>query len=441
MKPASSQAKRRTLFASIAVIIVILTVAAIPTIVRNVTTEKDTQDFAPIYHAAQAMLEGRNIYSATSGLYIYPPFLAFLFQPLALLPEHTAAIVWVITSAFLIVAGALIAAQEVTKRWMPSDQRHWSSTWLIVAAGILLAAEKIHADFRLGQTDCLMILGFACVLRWMTRKPWLAGLAVGATANMKYLSLIFLPYFIIKRNIRATVASILSFAVLMILPALEVGIDEATRFAASAIGALIKMTDLRPGLAGHGMKIPRASWPRSVSITSAVIRFSRAHSFPDWLPVVFILFALAAVIAAVLIISRRHGVPLFGLGHFGPGRAADAAVTLEWACLIVIALTFSPQTTARHMVLLLLVYIVSAGVLLAQQKQRSRYILALAMMITSLGLSFPPRKIGIDEALWAWRGIAGASLCAIFLLLVTLWYGCRTIQTWPAEPENNSNPV
>lgn len=441
MKPASSQAKRATRFASIAVITVILTLAAIPTIVRNATTQKDTQDFAPIYHAAQAMLEGRNIYAATSGLYIYPPFLAFLFQPLALFPERAAAIVWVIASAVLIVVAALIAANEVTRRWRLSVDGDSSVVWLIAAGGIFLAAEKIHADFRLGQTDCLMILGFACVLRWMNCQPWLAGLAVGATANMKYLSLILLPYFVMKRNIRAAIASLLSFAMLMILPALEVGVKEATQFAESAVGALVKMTDLRPGLAGHGMKIPRASWPRSVSITSAIIRFGRAHGLPDWVPVIFVLIALAAVIAAILIISRRHGVPLFSLGRSSSSPAAEASASLEWASLVVIALTFSPQTTARHMVLLLLVYIVALGVLLAQHDRRSRFVLASAMVITFLGLSFPPRKVGMDELLWAWRGIAGASLCAICLLLVTLQYGCRTIQSWSSNARKHTESV
>jgi hypothetical protein len=430
MKLTLSQGTTARRLTSITLIALLLAAAAIPTFVRNVTTEKDTQDFAPIYHAAQAMWTGQNIYSATNGLYIYPPFLAFLFQPLVLFPEHTAAIVWVIASAFFIAMAAVMAAREMTQRWLtPSGATDTSLSWMIAAFAILLSADKIHADFRLGQTDCLMILGFACVLRWMDRKPWIAGLAAGVTANMKYLSLIFVPYFLLKRNFRAAAASIVSFTLFMFIPALEVGVNEATRFAASALGALVKMADLTPHLAGHGMKIPRASWERSVSITSVILRFSRTHQYPDSLAFMFVLAAFGIVAAAIILISRHHGIRLFAANIYLGSRARRAAMSLEWATLIVLALTFSPQTTARHMVLLLLVYIVALGVFFAQKERRGRVVLTFAMIITSLGLSFPPRKMGIDEALWAWRGVAGASLCAIFLLLVTLYYGSRTIRT------------
>ncbi|HEY2101733.1 MAG TPA: glycosyltransferase family 87 protein [Chthoniobacterales bacterium] len=431
MKLTSSPGTTARRLASITLIVLVLVAAAIPTFVRNATTQKDTQDFAPIYHAAQAMWTGQNIYAATNGLYIYPPFLAFIFQPLILFPEHTAAIVWVIASAFLIALAALMSAREMSRRWtIPEGTEDPSRWWMIAAMAILLSLEKIHADFRLGQTDCLMILGFACVLRWMDRKPWLAGLAVGATANMKYLSLICLPYFLLKRNFRAAAASILSFTLLMVVPALEVGVREATQFAASAFGALVKMADLAPRLAGHGMKIPRASWERSVSITSAILRFSRSHQYPDWLAFVSVLLAFLIVAAAIILVSRHHGLRLFTPTAQLASPVREAAASLEWATLIVLALVFSPQTTARHMVLLLLVYIAALAVFFAQKQRGGRIVLAFAMIVTSLGLSFPPRKMGIDEALWVWRGIAGASLCAIFLLLVILFYGGRTLCSW-----------
>ena len=59
-------------------------------------------------------------------------------------------------------------------------------------------ADKIHIVFTQGQTDFVMLLGFACVLRWMERRPWLAGLAIGFIANIKYVSLIFVPYFLTR---------------------------------------------------------------------------------------------------------------------------------------------------------------------------------------------------------------------------------------------------
>jgi hypothetical protein len=49
----------------------------------------DPGDFGHFYRAASAMWKGENIYLAAQGHYIYPPFLAFIFQPLTLLSERT----------------------------------------------------------------------------------------------------------------------------------------------------------------------------------------------------------------------------------------------------------------------------------------------------------------------------------------------------------------
>src|SRR5437588_12027494 len=106
--PQGAKARRAV---SIAIITLVLVAAAIPTIVRNATTQKDTQDFAPIYHAARALVTGHNIYSATTGLDIYPPFLAFIVQPLVLLPEHAPAIAWLHLSAMFVTYGSFIPAK------------------------------------------------------------------------------------------------------------------------------------------------------------------------------------------------------------------------------------------------------------------------------------------------------------------------------------------
>ena len=167
-----------------------------------------TKDFHHFYHAAQAMWNGSDIYAAANGHYVYPPFLAFILQPLALMPEHIAAIIWIVLSGVFVFAATLIAASEAARCWLRAGAQNDPSTpWLIAAIATILVADKIHASFILGQTDCLMLLGFACTLSWMQRKPLLAGAIVGATASIKYLSLIFVPYFLIKKNFRAAFAS------------------------------------------------------------------------------------------------------------------------------------------------------------------------------------------------------------------------------------------
>ena len=49
---------------------------------------RSLDDFHVVYSGARAMLDHAEIDAATHRMYIYSPFVAFVFQPLALLPEH-----------------------------------------------------------------------------------------------------------------------------------------------------------------------------------------------------------------------------------------------------------------------------------------------------------------------------------------------------------------
>jgi alpha-1,2-mannosyltransferase len=414
-------------------------VLLIPIITRVWIGRKDTEDFVPIYRAAQALWNHQDIYAATDGLYIYPPFLALLFQPLILLPEHAAAIFWAIVSALLILLATRLTAIEMDKAWSPSSSRHdLSLSWVITAFALLLSAEKIQADLRLGQTDCLILLGFALIIRWRCQRPWLTGLVVGATANMKYLSLIFLPYFIIKRNYRAAIASIVWFTFFMLLPTVEAGAREATQFALSAAKALLKMSDVTPHIPGEGAKIASIAWGRSVSITSAIVRVTRFDGIAEPIGLAIVLALLLLLLAVIVIICQRNGIPIFrSVPGGGPTQLRNSTASLEWATLIVFALVFSPQTTARHMVLMLSVYTLALALVLYHPSKKMRAILAISLILTAFGISFPPRNSDVSEALIVWRLMAGASLCAIFLLIVIVASGSRMLREIGEEKEKS----
>jgi len=258
-----------------------------------------TKDFHYFYRAAEAMWNGGDIYAASDGHYIYPPFLAFVLQPLALMPEHMAAIIWIVLSGVFVFAAALIAASEAARCWLRTGvQNDPSLPWLIAAIATLLIADKIHGGFILGQTDCLMLLGFACALGWMQRKPLLAGAIVGATASIKYLSLIFVPYFLIKKNFRAAVGSIVAFSFFMALPAIQIGFARAARYTAIEFRGLGRMMGIIE--APKTAKILKVGMDRSVSITSSIFRVTRSNGLPDLLAAILLLCVFVAVIAAIV---------------------------------------------------------------------------------------------------------------------------------------------
>ena len=380
------------------------------------------------------MLNQVDIYAGTAGMYIYSPFLAFIFQPLAVLTERPAAIVWLVLSASIIFAASLLAARKVTESWrVRQKETDPSIPWLISAMALLLSVSKIRSDFVLGQYDCLILAGLVGILWWMDRRPALAGIVAGATANVKYLALIFVPYFLIKRNYRAAIASTVSFLFFFTLPALEVGLTSIKTYAINAIAVLNKVAGIPELISltaesrSHKPIVNSITWDRSVSLTSSILRVTRAHGVSDFIAASVIVVLFAAIVTAIVLISRRNGVKLFQPATAKTASSHPGAGTIEWAVLIVLALIFGPQTTARHMIFLILVYAVAIAIVFAQKRRGPQIVLIASMVATAIALSLPFRDTGHHPSLIALKSIGTASWCAVILLLSIVWIGSRTI--------------
>jgi hypothetical protein len=384
------------------VIATVLLATAAPTFLRTWSGRKYPDDFGVVYSAARAMSNQTDIYAGTSGMYIYSPFLAFIFQPLAALPERAAANVWLVLSATLIFVALLIAARKVTESWRLSPREtNPSIPWLISAVALLLSFAKVRSDFYLGQTDCLIIIGLAGV-------------------------------FLIKRNYRAAIASIVSFFLFFALPAVEVGLRAMKTYAINAIAVLTKVVggvELMNLAATGGSQKPvvnSAAWNNSISLTSSILRVTRSHGVSDFVAATIIVVLFAAVVTSIVLIGRRKGVDLLKPTTAKTGSRHEAG-TIDWAALIVLALIFSPQTTSRHMILLILVYTVGMGIVLAQKRTSLRILLTVSMLATAVALSLPFRETGFHPLLVTLKSIGAASWSAVLLILLIAWIGSRTI--------------
>jgi len=396
----------------------------------------DLSDFIHFYRAASALSSGENIYAAARGRYIYPPLFAFILQPLIFLPAHWAAIVWTAISGTLIFFAICIAAKEAAARWSPINRPQGGLFQGPIAAGAtLLSLDKIHATLTLGQTDGIMLLAFACVLRWMVRAPYLAGLAVGASANIKYLSLIYVPFFLLKRNGKAAFAAVASFAFFLVLPGFQIGFARVIEYAVNSLGGLGRLWDnyQQPTL------ILSVTWDRSISLTSAVFRFAHRVGLSDLVALAVVVLLLSMFLGAVILIGNRHGVRLYQSREVEADSGQTNAFHIEWAILIFIAVAFSPQSTARHMILLLLVYSVAIAIFLVQKTKAPRIFLATAVLVSASSLSLPFWMIGLASQRENWRAISGASWCALALILGIVWVGARTIASQPRSPERTSH--
>jgi Glycosyltransferase family 87 len=432
---------RKRFSAALFVIVAVFVASGLPTFLRTWSGRKIPDDFLVVYSAARAMSNQVDIYAGTAGMYIYSPFLAFMFQPLAALPERPAAIVWLVLSAAIIFAASSIAARKLTESWrLWQKESDRSIPWIISAPALLFSFTKIRSDFTLGQYDCLILVGLVGVLWWMDRRPALAGIAAGATANIKYLALIFVPYFLIKRNYRAAIASMVSFLFFFTLPSLEVGLRPIKTYAINAIAVLNKVAGIPELISltatdrSHKPIVNSVTWDHSVSLTSSILRVTRSHAVSDVIGATLIVVLFAAIVTTIVLIGRRNGVTLFQPATAKSTSSHPGVGTIEWAALIVLALVFGPQTTARHMIFLILVYTVAMAIVLAQKRRGPQIALIVSMVATAVALSLPFRETGYHPSLTALKSIGTASWCAVVLILSIVWIGSRTISEATAEP-------
>ena len=100
---------------------------------------------------------------------------------------------------------------------------------------------------------------------------------------------------------------------------------------------------------------------------------------------------------------------------------------IEWAVVVFFAVVFSPQSTARHMVLLLNDLHVAIAIFLAQNAATPRILLGGALTLVVSALHFFLDNWHRSCSRGKWRAIGGASWCALVLILVVVWTGTRTI--------------
>ena len=138
-----------------------------------------------------------------------------------------------------------------------------------------------------------------------------------------------------------------------------------------------------------------------------------------------------------MLIGRHKGVDLLNPTTATTASKHSGAATIDWAALIVLALVFSPQTTSRHMILLMLVYIVGTGIVLAQKRTSLRILLIVSMLATAVALSLPFRETGFHPWLITLKSTGVASWCAVILILLIAWIGSRTISETAATVSAN----
>jgi len=231
----------------------------------------------------QAWWHGRDVYGVlpptSIGLrlpFIYPPFAVVALSPLAALPWDPAVVV-LFAANLLCAAGTLFL---VTRRAWPSGGRRGALLVATAALPVAMALEPMRETFAFGQVN-LLLMGLVAA-DCLTRRPrWPRGVGVGLAAAIKLTPLAFLLFFLVRKDYRASMTTVLTMAV-----------ASALGFAVDARGSVRYWFG---GLAGAG-GLSGSPYRTNQSIEAVLVRLG----FPPeaaklwWIALALIMLVLAA---------------------------------------------------------------------------------------------------------------------------------------------------
>jgi len=366
--------------------------------------------------------DGARPYADGGGGYIYPPMLAPVFAPLTLLGPTAAGVVWIAISAGLLVGAMVLAARHFARAL--AAPRDSATLALGVCLPMVLLADKLKKTFAYLQTDMVVLFPLAAAMALLHRRPVLAGVALAFAANIKYTALIFLPWLLLRGRWHAVGGLAGGAAALALAPALVYGWEGNLGYLGVAFGGLGRMLGLDTGSA-QAAGIHPLTWINSVSIPSFAGRLAEAAGGGVGLMAGVVALATGGAVAAAWRIERAHGVATWWRPPARTGdRAADA---LELAGLVVVAAAFSPQSTSRHFIALLLP--LAAGAILLRVARRGRGVgdvaLYAGVALVVAGLHLPPGGSAFKAALEGWRWVSGAAWLSLAFYASLLWTGLR----------------
>jgi alpha-1,2-mannosyltransferase len=164
-------------------------------------------DFEVYHEAGRSVLHGQTPYDFTlhgTMKYIYTPFAAVVFLPLAFLGLSGSIACWTFLSVLSLeaVVWLSLGLAGITSR----DRR---ATLTLVGTAAMLPVVPVFATFWLGQVNLLLLV---LLLADLTRAPGrFRGVGVGIAAGIKLTPLIFVPYFLLTRRYRDAKVAVATF--------------------------------------------------------------------------------------------------------------------------------------------------------------------------------------------------------------------------------------
>ena len=165
--------------------------------------------------AARHMAAHEPIHSP-SGYYAYPPCMAWLAVPIALLPLKASLFVWALINVAAVVASFVCSWRLMNGPSLTKLATSWVAVyWLGLALSLRWVVSSLeHQQFDTVIT-ALLLAGCWAIAQG---REWRAGVLIGLAASMKCTPLLFVPYLVWRGRSRAAVVVLASALVFNLFP-------------------------------------------------------------------------------------------------------------------------------------------------------------------------------------------------------------------------------
>ncbi len=315
-------------------------------------------DFPHHFELGRRLARGVFIYE--DGLdFVYPPFWAMIHAPLHLFGLHAAQII--VYPLALVAIGVLVRTLwRLSEKSMPlsPDASFWSTTLAILLGSIFLGRDLPEV----GVNTALVAMSWLSVYFWSKRRDITGGAVLGMAAAMKCTPLLFVAWFMLKRQWKIAAAACAAFALFTLSPVLVSGPGQYARmmetWTAGVVRGLgdpdpsrgplreekVENLSLRPALARYLMHLPYGHMGRPETSDDRRRPDNPPspyyYQFLDlpvfWAGVVTRLLMAALFLWMVLLMRRR------------PTSRDSIEIVWECAALSILILLFSPITWVQH---------------------------------------------------------------------------------------------
>ncbi|MGD8534649.1 MAG: glycosyltransferase family 87 protein, partial [Candidatus Aminicenantes bacterium] len=184
--------------------------------------KKDMTDFGVCYTAGKRIVKGEMLYQISDGhlQFKYFPASAAIFSVLTLFPFEMAKMLW-----YFLELTLLFLCLTISYDLLPEKHK---KRGFVVALTFLVLLKFIGREMELGQINVLMaFLLIMMVKALVERKDKQAGFLWGFSLIFKPYALVFLPYFILKKKIKAVASGLGILMASFVLPVFFYGFGQS----------------------------------------------------------------------------------------------------------------------------------------------------------------------------------------------------------------------